>query len=79
VQSTEEKWSGIPRTGEVMQILESADITSPGSENVPTEEMPPLMRIVSLESHVLTRESILAKLMHEDVRKDLVSLANIPK
>ena len=57
---------------------ESVRMVSTAHMKDPDEELPPLFRMMAGEARVLSRESILAKLEHEDIRKDLVSLLGIP-
>jgi hypothetical protein len=44
----------------------------------PCEELPPLARKHEGGDNGLTRDSLLAKLEHDDVRKELVRLVNTP-
>jgi hypothetical protein len=61
-------------------IVESSVNTIPEDmHRILVEELPPLLRILSRDSLVLTRESILAKLAREDIRKDLVNLPGISR
>jgi hypothetical protein len=59
------------------QTIKTRVVPTIDSQNVLMEELPPLHRKIIGDNQVLTRESILAKLEHEDIRKDLVNLPNI--
>ena len=72
------KWSEIFRTIMMRQTSDSTMVMPPiHRQTITMEELPPLLRKIIGDKQVLTRESILAKLEHEDIRKDLVNLPNI--